>query len=106
MPSVIKAMQAHLSINKSSCVRKPANATRQMASKQTSVREGDGPAASTMTSDISAVTGYLHFFGIAIFRLRPLKVACTAWDPAMDGKPPIWCNHETAYTASYTADFD
>lgn len=40
-------------------LRKPANATRQMASWQTSAREGNGPADSTMASNIAAIANRL-----------------------------------------------
>ncbi|KAL5474545.1 hypothetical protein EMCRGX_G026506 [Ephydatia muelleri] len=105
MLSELKATSAHLSFNNSSHLRKPANAARQIASKRTSVREGDDPAASTIAAT-SPLSSSLRFLGLANSRLRPPKVACTMGDPAMDGKSASWCNHETACTASSTADFD
>ena len=64
MLSVLKATSAHFSFNNSSHLRQPANATRQIASKRTSVREGDDPAASTIASNISAVR-FLTLFGLS-----------------------------------------
>eukprot|EP00731_Ephydatia_muelleri_P017446 Em0010g544a len=73
MPSALKVASEPLSFSSSSHRMNPAYATKHTANNLTSVRDGAGPAASTMAFNISAVTGSFRTLGLANIRRNPSK---------------------------------